>query len=77
MFLTQVVASNIAFLIVFVGVDNFFLGGGVPDPMFGGTNLLVMVKLGYTPNFWVIWKCPKSLGLVVVMGRWVGGVNQI
>ena len=42
-------------LIFFPGADDFFLGGGVRGwsltPFFGGPNLLVRVKLGYTPNF--------------------------
>ena len=30
---------------------SFFFGGGVPDPIFFCTNLLVRVKLGYTLEF--------------------------
>ena len=50
----------------FLGEGDFFFGGGEggPLPHFFGTNLLVRVKLGYTP---VIWKCPK---------RSCGGVEQ-
>ena len=39
------------FLNNFLGGGIFFFGGGSLTPFFFGPNLLVRVKLGYTPNF--------------------------
>ena len=44
---------KLCFFEIFSGWGDliFFLGGGVPYPIFFGPNLLVRVKLGYTLNF--------------------------
>ena len=47
---------------------KIFLGGGDPEPIFFFTNLLVRVKLGYTPNFNFISHC-----LDTCPGEWLGG----
>ena len=63
-------------IIIFLGV--FLLGGeGVFGPFFG-KNLLVMVKLGYTPNFTFL--CPLKIHFKVaanigdgLVGGWLAG----
>jgi len=48
----------------------FFFGGRVTSPKLFGKNLLVRVKLGYTPNFTSLCHLEEPLKLVVVVGGW-------